>query len=133
MHVNEVIYPVCIVLIKVTILLQYLRILAPNRTVNGTLWYGAWAIIAANILFYIPNFFVNIFLCNPREKIWNPILKKQPIGHCLDQRAVITAVGIFNIISDIAILILPTRSVWKLRIPTHKKAKLSALFATGLM
>jgi hypothetical protein len=133
LHINEIIYPLCIVLIKVTILLQYLRLLAPNKTVNSLMWYGSWIIIIANAIFYTINFFLMIFLCTPQEKNWNPILRLLPIGRCLDQRAIITAVGVFNIVSDICILILPTRSVWKLRLPAHKKVGIISLFTTGIL
>jgi len=51
----------------------------------------------------------------------------------VNYRATIVSTAFFNILSDIAILLLPVRTVWKLRIPTKKKVAISMLFGTGLL
>ncbi|KAF2832848.1 hypothetical protein CC86DRAFT_399514 [Ophiobolus disseminans] len=128
MNINEIIYGPVILLIKLAILLQYLRLLAPNRSVNRSLYFGAWIIIVLNTTFYIATTFVTIFLCRPRELIWNKFLQE---GQCINQEAPIMFTALFNIISDIAILILPIKTIWGLQIPTRKKIGISLLFATG--
>lgn len=71
-----------------------------------------------------------VFICNPREKAWNQLIKH---GHCFDFTALFKSTGVFNVISDFAILILPIRSVWKLQLPLKKKIGICAIFATGFL
>jgi hypothetical protein len=130
MWIAEIIYAPTILFIKLAILLQYLRLLAPSRTVNPFMFYGAWIIITVNTTFYIITTFISLFLCFPREMIWNKFIKE---GHCINQDATIMFTALFNITSDIAILVLPVRSVWKLRIPLRKRIGISLLFATGIV
>lgn len=40
---------------------------------------------------------------------------------------------IYNMLSDVIILILPARSVWKLRIPRKKRIGIVLLFGTGTL
>jgi hypothetical protein len=51
----------------------------------------------------------------------------------MNYNALVLASAMFNIISDIVILLLPVKSIWQLRISTKKKFAIIALFATGLL
>lgn len=131
MNIAEILYAPNILLVKMSILVQYLKLFAPNKTVNPFVFIGAWIVIASSFIFYVVDMFFTIFACSPREKIWN---KFYIGGHCpINYNAIIIATAIFNIISDIAILILPVRSVWKLRMARKKKIGITLLFATGLL
>ncbi|KAJ4289009.1 hypothetical protein N0V90_011351 [Kalmusia sp. IMI 367209] len=129
-NVAEIMYPVPIVLIKVTILIQYMRLFAPYRTVNPFVWYGALAIIIINVTFYTINSFFSVFRCSPREKFWNPLITE---GHCINRTKMILFLAVFNILSDIAILILPLKTVWTLRIQLRKRVGISILCAMGIL
>ncbi|KAL8628661.1 hypothetical protein Q9189_005609, partial [Teloschistes chrysophthalmus] len=54
-------------------------------------------------------------------------------GHCNNPAAWFIASGIFNVVSDFAILILPIPCIWKLQLPKKKKVMVSAVFATGIL
>ena len=123
-------YAPTVFLAKTAILLQYLQMLAPFRTVNPLMYIGARAIILVTLVYYIISTFITIFACTPRERIWNPLVTE---GHCLDNNTAVLFTCLFNIVSDIVILILPARSVWRLRIPRRKKVGIVCLFATGLL
>lgn len=112
------------------ILLQYLRLFAPQKVLDPFMWYGARIVIAVTGLFYCITAFITIFNCSPREAIWNPLITN--FG-CIDNEMLILSICVFNMISDIVILILPARAVWKLRIPTGHKIKIVLLFAIGLL
>ena len=73
---------------------------------------------------------IEVDLCTPRERIWNPLLDT---GHCFNVWATFQASGIFNVISDFAILVLPVPSVWKLKISLRRKILTTAIFATGFL
>ena len=79
---------------------------------------------------YLAETVFEIDLCTPREKIWNPLLDT---GHCFDLYATFQTTGVFNVISDFAILILPMPSVWKLQMSLKRKMLMTAIFATGLL
>ena len=79
---------------------------------------------------YLVETVFEIDICTPREKIWNPLLDT---GHCFDFYATFQATGIFNVISDFAILILPMLSVWKLQMSFKRKILMTAIFATGFL
>lgn len=128
----EVLFGPLVLCMKLSIILQYLRMFAPHRVVNPLVYYGSWLIITTSTVFYTTTTFLTIFACTPQEKIWNRMYVG---GHCIFQttRGVIFATAIFNIISDVAILLLPITTVWKLRIPMGKKVGISLLFGTGSM
>jgi hypothetical protein len=130
MNVAEIVYGPTIFLVKMSILVQYLQMFAPNRTVNPFVFWGSWLVILTSFAFYNVDTFLTIFACSPRENIWN---KFKPGGNCINYHAVIVATGFFNIISDLAILVLPVRSVWKLQMPLRRKINISLLFGTGLL
>ncbi|MCJ1396736.1 hypothetical protein MMC18_009628 [Xylographa bjoerkii] len=40
--------------------------------------------------------------------------------------------GVFNVVSDICVLLIPQRTIWKMQMPLHRKPSLSAIFLVGL-
>jgi hypothetical protein len=112
------------------ILLQYLKLFAPNRSANRAMFFGSWATIAATFVAYVVFMFWTLFYCSPRRMIWFKLI---PGGKCHDVNNIILSQGAFNMASDIVILLLPTRSLWKLNVPLSKKIFITLMFATGLL
>lgn len=83
-----------------------------------------WSIL----LFYFVDFFFNIFQCHPREFIWK---KLGTTGYCYSREVIDKASGLFNVVSDFAILILPISSIWRLQMCLRKKLLISGVFAVG--
>lgn len=79
--------------------------------------------------FYLVTTFLLIFLCKPREKLWNPMLP----GHCINLDAIYQITGIFNVVSDFTIMLLPVPPLWKLQLPLKRKCGVVAIFATGFL
>lgn len=117
-------------LVKAALLLQYLRLFAPTKSTNTFLWYTARTVIAINAIYYIIRTLVATFICSPREAYWNPLTSNYK---CLDINLLVNFTCIYNIVSNIVILLLPARAVWKLRIHTKRKARIVLLFAIGLL
>lgn len=126
-YLQDILYCPAMSSIKLAILLQYIYLLAPNRSINPTLYLGSYILIWANLVFYIISMAVSTWACTPREKSWNDLVE----GTCLNNNAMIMITFLWNICSDIVILLLPTWTVWKLRIPTRKRVGIVGLFATG--
>lgn len=73
--------------------------------------------------------FTFIFECIPRSKLWDPNLP----GHCLDLFAIYYSSGIYNILVDAMLFILPQYSIWTLQMSWGRKAKVAAAFAIALL
>ena len=108
-----------------SIIFLVLRVFCPQ---NRDPFY--WVLQSLNILntiFYIIFFFIPIFLCQPRLKIWE---QKTP-GKCLQIYYLYIASSVFNILSDIAMYSAPFWKIWHLHMPKGRKLGMSAVFATG--
>lgn len=129
-HIVSIFYGLIIMLLKVSILLNWLRIFAPMHQRNAVFWV-AHVLIWSNVLFYGIGTIVEIFQCTPREKIWNPVYRG---GSCpIDMAKHMVASLVINWVSDVAILILPQKVIWKLQVSRGQKVGLSLLFAIGLL
>ena len=116
-----------ILITKVAILLQLLDIFVPQK--RDSRWYTLVALIVANVVFFTILFFLEVFSCVPREKIWHPMVP----GKCLDIQKTFVATGVINVADDFLILILPVYWVWLLKISAQRKAGISLIFAAGLL
>jgi hypothetical protein len=112
------------------ILLQYLKLFAPDRSGNKGMWYGSWVTIVSTFIAYTMFMFWTLFYCSPRRAMW---FKLTPNGKCHDVKTIILSQGAFNMASDIVILLLPTFQLWQLNVPLAKKIYITVLFATGLL
>ena len=116
--------------VKLSILLQYLRVFVPLRREDLPLFTAIHACIWITILFYLAEVVFLVFLCTPREKIWHPWITT---GHCFSNVALYQASGIFNVLSDFAILFLPMATIWKLHMSLGKRLLTMGVFATGFL
>ncbi|KAF1953848.1 hypothetical protein CC80DRAFT_449694 [Byssothecium circinans] len=123
----EAMWNVSMFLVKAAIVLQYVDMLAPNQTVNPAMWWSSRVLIGIMFGFYTGGLFSGLFICTPRSSIWN-VLEK---GKCNNEARLVLITALFNIVSDMVILLLPVRSVWKMRIAAQKKTAIIVLFCTG--
>ena len=112
---------------KASILLLLARIFAPRRT--GSIYIMVHLLIWFNCIFYGAVTVVKVIQCIPRQRIWDSSIS----GNCIDLTAVLKTTGSFNTVSDLFILILPIREIWKLQMETRQKIGVSAAFAIGLV
>ena len=54
-------------------------------------------------------------------------------GHCDNTVAWFLSSGLFNVISDFAILILPLRCIHALQLPTRRKIMIGMVFSAGIL
>ena len=116
-----------ILLTKIAILLQFVELFVTQR--KSSRWYALVGLMVANSIFFAILFFLEIFQCLPREKIWIPSLS----GTCIDINKTFVASGVINVLDDFTILMLPISWVWKLHTPNRKKIGISLVFGTGLL
>ena len=128
LRVESAIYAVTVFLLKLSILLQYLRTFVPLSTRNAMFW-ACHVLLWLNFVFYFIIFFLTIFVCMPIRKSWVSWIK----GYCLDISKLFIAVSVINTVSDFSILILPQCVIWNLQISTKKRIRISAAFLPGLL
>lgn len=115
-----------IYIVKLSILLQFMRIFVPSRT--GTAYYFIQSVNWLNLLFYTAYTFASVFHCIPRRKIWEPYTP----GHCLDIARLIISSSLINVVSDLAMFMIPLFCVSSLHMPLKRKIGVSIVFATGV-
>ncbi|QKX53795.1 uncharacterized protein TRUGW13939_00875 [Talaromyces rugulosus] len=109
-------YTITLVLVKAAILLQWMRIFAPEGT-RGAFYWICQVLLWTNVLFYLSVAVAGNLICVPFERIWD----KTVPGVCYNGRPLNMTLGSFNLVSDIFILILPQRIIWRLNMSREKK------------
>ncbi|KAK6348506.1 hypothetical protein TWF718_006296 [Orbilia javanica] len=120
---TELTYFVAICGCKLTILAFYLRFI-----MNKTQKYIIWGFLAAIILYNVLTILILVFACRPVSTLWDWNLDQTK---CIDVDPLYFINAALNTITDVAILILPLRTLWKLKMPTSQKVGLIMLFTTG--
>lgn len=93
------------------------------------MFIATYGTIGTHFTFYLIVTGLNIFICPPRERFWNVFRE----GSCYNWGALMKATSLFNVISDINILVLPIPSIWKLQVVPKKKIGISVVFAAGVL
>ncbi|KAF2788841.1 hypothetical protein K505DRAFT_254574 [Melanomma pulvis-pyrius CBS 109.77] len=115
-------------LLKVAILLQYLRFFAPSGLRGVTFW-AAHFVHWGNVAYYIAFTFIFMFVCNPQANFWD---KTITYGKCLDIFGINVISAVICLVSDLLILLLPQRMIYQLNLPRRKNIGLAFLFAIGI-
>ena len=113
--------------IKSTILLLYLRIFSPR--LGDRLYIAIRLLMAITICFYASITVAEIVQCDPRSRIWD----KSVPGKCLDLRSILESSGVFSLLSDLCILLIPLQGVWNLKVSRTRKIGIYAIFTIGSM
>lgn len=118
----ECVYLVSVALLKLSLLALYFRIFLTREFKLAT-----YILSGLIILWCIALNCVAIFQCNPVKKSWLPTTP----GTCIDLKAAFIGNAIPNIITDVVILLLPVRQIWKLQMRPAQRISLIAMFLLG--
>lgn len=116
-------YFVCVAIPKLAVLALYLK-LFPLKPYTTMVYVVAGIVAATGIV--CPIMCLNI--CHPFEYNWNRTI---PGGSCVDSHAFYRWSSLPNILTDMAMLVLPLPIVWRLNMSTKLKIGLTVAFATG--
>jgi len=124
---GAILYSLTMFFAKLALFLLYYRIFARNRWTRIAIYLG----IAFNGLFYLASCVALIVLCVPRRgESWTSI---GYATRCTHAEAMGDVQGIFGLISDLYIFILPLPVLFSLQMTLRKKLGITAVFLTGLM
>jgi len=116
---------VAIFFARLSILLMYIRIFFPVGSFRTLFWWVIQGVIWLNLLYTVSLILVLTLQCVPYHLPW---------GHsCVNQWLILVLASVINIISDIAVLVIPIASIIKLRTTRRKKWAIWALFAFGAL
>ncbi|KAK3936507.1 hypothetical protein QBC46DRAFT_232453, partial [Diplogelasinospora grovesii] len=121
-YVSIVFYTSSLMVIKLTFLFQYYRVLAVQNMRNiyiaAIIIVGAWGLSQA---------LIGIFICTPISGFWDSTIKATCIPDL--PQWYINAAG--NIITDIAVFVLPLPAIWNLNLARPQKLLLLGIFSLG--
>lgn len=87
---------------------------------------GIYIFIGMLVAYYVSGFFIKIFICRPISSYWMGEME-----NCLDQNAIITADAFISVVSDLAILFLPTPLTWSLQLSMRKRLRVIGILCAG--
>ncbi|KAI1204092.1 uncharacterized protein F4807DRAFT_472697 [Annulohypoxylon truncatum] len=116
LYATSILYDAVRLTIKPLILFKWVHIFASAGPRNAFDW-TCYTLATINTLVFVIDIWINAATCTPREYWWDKTIS----GHCADVRPLEIAVGVFNAILDLFILLLPQGIIWKLQLPRTKR------------
>lgn len=69
----------------------------------------------------------SLIQCIPLNYIWDPTVK----GYCLKIPLAATILAVFNVLTDVIILVMPMPLVWQLQMGRKEKLQIMGMFLLG--
>lgn len=123
--INEVLHPAAVAFPKLVVVLLFLRVFT-NRLER----YAAWTLVAAVGATWFSFTVASCFQCTPFAYNWD---KTIPGGKCFNVIAFAYSSSVPNIVTDVAVLFLPIRTVLDLKVSIGRRIGLLLIFLTGSM
>lgn len=117
--------------VKLSLFLLYLRLFKPNKVTRWLIYGG----ILVNGLFYLITFVIYAAVLPPSpgqpdtDSSW--LMHASKHDYIFKNIAIVQ--GIFAILSDIYLLVIPIRSVFQLNLPIRQKFGVSSIFLIGIL
>ena len=124
---GTILYSITMFCAKLALFLLYYRIFGLSRWTRIAIYFG----IVFTGLYYLASIIVLIVLCIPRRnESWtaNPY-----VARCERAEVMGDVQGIFGLVSDLFIFVLPLPVLFRLQMSLKKKVGITAIFCTGLM
>ncbi|KAF1997766.1 hypothetical protein P154DRAFT_403800, partial [Amniculicola lignicola CBS 123094] len=112
-------------LVRISMGLLYIR-LFPTRTFIIV----CWIFILEHVACILATFIAVPLICQPMAFHWDKTIAG---GHCGDLKKFYLWNGLQNLVSDVAIIVLPMSVLWKLQLPWSKRVSLSLVFGVGVV
>ncbi|GME32029.1 cfem domain-containing protein [Neofusicoccum parvum] len=126
-YIQEHLYIICTVLVKLSLLLFYFRIF-PDAMFRKVV--GATLIFA--LCFGVSALFAFAFQCTPIDRSWHGWDDEHP-GTCVNINALVLTAAALNICADFWIIVLPIPGIVSLQSSIRMRIQISAMFCTGFL
>jgi len=121
----DIMYTPIMLAAKLAILIQIDRLFSGTK--KQIIYWGVRVLAVLNVLCYTAMFFVHVFACTPRAKIFDASVT----GKCISQDTTIIASSSINVASDVGILLFAIWGVGRLRISGKRQLLVALVFAIG--
>jgi hypothetical protein len=122
--IYQIVYYNAMVFAKFSYLFFYLRIFVSKEFRVLT-----WVCMGCAGAYWIGSVLQIFLICAPFARNWNPLLP----GHCASQNVAFSTIGAFNLVTDVMIMALPIRFIWKLQMSIGTKLALYGIFSLGIL
>jgi hypothetical protein len=109
---------------KMSMLFLYTRIFSVAHFRKSS--YAVMVVVVGYFITFMALFMTN---CVPLYHLWHPV----PGGWCREVTIEEYTSVAFNLVIDLAIVILPMPALWRLQMPLRNKVYVSIMFSIGLM
>ncbi|MCJ1457688.1 hypothetical protein MMC28_008057 [Mycoblastus sanguinarius] len=108
---------------RASIISLYIRIFRTRKFL-----IACYVILAINAFFFIGTVLADCLICRPITFRWS----YGTGGICGDQQSLDYFIGVFNLLMDITVVVMPMPVLWGLQMAVGKKAVLSVMFGMGI-
>lgn len=123
LYVCVILYNLSLTFVKISILLQYLRICITRISKRS-----CHVVLAFIIAYGITTFFTSVFTCRPVAYFWNSTIHG---GTCVNKTRLYFANAAINIFTDLTLLFLPALILKHLLMPKSQKLVVTVILAFG--
>ncbi|KAL8677664.1 MAG: hypothetical protein Q9186_005926 [Xanthomendoza sp. 1 TL-2023] len=123
----ESLYGPFVWLIKTSLFLLYRQIFSTKRYLQNLVWAG----VIVTGLFYWSTTIAKIALCAPRGH--ETYIMAFATARCGRTKSLAVGSGVFNVLSDLYLIVIPIPPTWSLHMKPRKKWRLIAVFLTGIL
>ncbi|KAH8900557.1 hypothetical protein GQ53DRAFT_622317, partial [Thozetella sp. PMI_491] len=126
LYINELVYSTEVFLVKVSLLVFYLRIftrIVARRVIQATVAFCLLLTLAFNL--------VATFQCRPIKAFWEE-WDQERNGKCLNMNLIVWVNAMASIAVEIWMLVVPLSQLWQLRLQWKKKLGVSLMFGVGI-
>jgi len=121
----QAVYYAAMASVKLSYLWFYLRIF-PQPEFRKWIW-TCMGLVSG---YWVGSMLQIFLICTPFEMNWNPSI---PGGHCASYNVAFVTIGIFNMITDLIIMLLPIPFIRNIQMAVGTKIGLVAIFSIGLL
>lgn len=121
---TAIIYIPCLAFAKLALLMLYYRLLSTFRTWVYTIYLVAFIISGYSIALVLAL----IFACRPIQKSWDTSITW---GSCINRPGIYLATAVTNTASDLVLIVIPARVIWRLRMRLVQKIGVIFMFGIG--
>lgn len=126
MLVGEILWVTAVFFVRASVLQLYIHLFYSTKPFRLT----CYVVHAVNFGYASATVMAACLVCRPIAYAWDPTI---PGGSCGDQKSLDLFIGVFNLLMDVAVVILPMPVLWGLQMGVQKKIVLSAIFGMGIV
>lgn len=119
-----IIWVASVTFIRASIVFLYVRIF-PTKMFRRI----CYVVLVVNFVFFVGTVLADCLICQPISYRWDRVIGGK--GSCGDQKSLDLFIGIFNLLLDVTVVVLPMPILWGLKMAVGKKVMLSGMFGMG--